>query len=189
MLAIESIRLEPSFEADQAIREGIFQLTKPTSSYMLADWDNDWKIVADSPYGSYYAAISDESDTIIRIWNTETGEKTLSAQHDDLITGMAFSLNEKFILTGSKDGTARLWNLETGEEMVRIQNNHSTFYGFDNGAISSDGKYILTSDLSGTVRLWNLNTRKEIFQVNNNIVDTLYDDVNSLFLAETEDIF
>ncbi|MCT7977948.1 WD40 repeat domain-containing protein, partial [Laspinema olomoucense] len=51
-------------------------------------------------------------------WNVETGEEihTLTG-HQDAVTSIAFSLDDKTIASGSGDKTIKLWNVETGEEI------------------------------------------------------------------------
>ena len=50
---------------------------------------------------------------MINIWNSSTGEliKTLSG-HSSEITALAFINKEKYLASGSKDGSIKIWDLE-----------------------------------------------------------------------------
>jgi hypothetical protein len=84
---------------------------------------------------------------------------TLIAKHDDVfakqedaIIAVSFSPDNKYILTGSGDGTARLWDLEGN--LIKIFIGHS---GYVNSvAFSSDGQSILTGSSDRSARLWNI---------------------------------
>ncbi|MBV6443565.1 MAG: hypothetical protein DYG98_22690 [Haliscomenobacteraceae bacterium CHB4] len=71
--------------------------------------------------------------------------------HSSIITTAAFSFDDRYLLTGSKDRTAKLWNLQG----TAIQ----TFIGHKSDvlsvAFSPDGKYILTGSMDSTAKLWN----------------------------------
>jgi WD40 repeat protein len=87
----------------------------------------------------FYTQISSQEDAI--------------AKQEDAITSVKFTLDGKYILTGSGDATARLWDLHG--KMMRIFIGHS---GYVNAvAISPDGKSMLTGSTDRSARLWNMN--------------------------------
>src|SRR5262249_53095481 len=65
----------------------------------------------------------------------------------DAVTKVAFSPNDKWILTGSADNTARLFNAQTGQQ-VQLFSGHTD--QVTNIAFSPDGKSILTSSKDKT---------------------------------------
>ncbi len=88
------------------------------------------------------------------------GYKELTG-HTDEIKSIAFSPDDKFVLTGSYDNTARLWNIETGE-MVHEFIGHTS--AITSVTFSSDSRYILTGSLDKTERLWNIETGKIVHE-------------------------
>ena len=72
---------------------------------------------------------------------------------------MAFSPDEKFMLSGDSDGVVMVWELASGREL------HS-FIGHRGGvrsvAFSLDGKLALSGGADGTVRIWELVSGREL---------------------------
>lgn len=59
------------------------------------------------------AACTDEKDFIL--FDTRSGQTLRTFPgHDDAVFGLAFSPNDRWILSGAFDGTMRLWDVETG---------------------------------------------------------------------------
>jgi uncharacterized delta-60 repeat protein len=71
--------------------------------------------------------------------------------HTDAVTSVAFSLDGKYILTGSLDNTAKLWDATTGAA-VRNFSGHAG--PVESVAFSLDGKYVLTGSSDKTAKLW-----------------------------------
>ena len=67
------------------------------------------------------------------------------------ITLVAFSLNGKTIITGSKDKTARLWNAHTGDLLHTLQGHTSWITSV---AFSPNSKTVITGSRDNTARLW-----------------------------------
>src|SRR5579859_5086185 len=79
--------------------------------------------------------------------------------HTDGVTGVAYSLDGKYILTGSEDLTARVWDVTNGQT-IRTFRNHR--YRVLSVAYSPDGKYVLTGNNDGVARLWGVNSGQMI---------------------------
>jgi len=79
-------------------------------------------------------------------------------KQNDNVTGIAFSPDEKYLVTCSFDGSVRLWEVATGKEVRRFAGHTVAAFG---AAFSPDGKYILTSGRDGTARLWDVETGQE----------------------------
>jgi len=74
--------------------------------------------------------------------------------HTAAVTSVAFSSDEKYVLTGSADMTARVWDLRQPAKIVRIFFNkgESPVWSV---AFSPDGTQVLTGDRDDMARVWN----------------------------------
>ena len=72
--------------------------------------------------------------------------------HKDEVHSVAISQDNRFILTGSKDGVARVWNID-GEIQLEISAHQE---GVNALTFGPDGNSILTGGADGYVRLWDL---------------------------------
>ncbi|MDR1912638.1 MAG: caspase family protein [Helicobacteraceae bacterium] len=79
--------------------------------------------------------------------------------HSSLVNSVAFSADNRYVLSGSDDNTVRLWDIKTGKEIRRFTGHSSSVYSV---AFSADGKYALSGSGDKTVRLWDIKTGKEI---------------------------
>jgi WD40 repeat protein len=74
------------------------------------------------------------------------------------VVSVAFSPDDKYVVSGSEDGTARVWVAATGQEMAgRSDGGYVTEVEF-----SPDGKSVL-SVYEGFARIWAAATGKELF--------------------------
>jgi WD40 repeat protein len=121
--------------------------------------------VAFSPDGKYIATGGCESLTyyqngqpsicqgVARVWEVSNGSYVLDIQqsnHGGINSIMYSPLNDKYVLTGSRDGTARIWDVQSGREIIHIALGGEVYAVF-----SPDGKYILTrSTADKTARVW-----------------------------------
>ena len=108
--------------------------------------------VAWSPDGSL--ALTGSTDGTARVWDTKTGENTLTLTHTDWVSAVAWSPDGAHILTGSQDGTARVWDARTGETTLKLT--HTDWVRAV--AWSSNGTHILTASHSRTIRIWDATT-------------------------------
>ena len=73
--------------------------------------------------------------------------------HDGDVTTISMSDNDRYVISGSDDGTIRLWDLDMGGEMriflTRSGKVTSVSLGVSN-------RYALSGDSDGTIRLWNV---------------------------------
>ncbi len=70
--------------------------------------------------------------------------------HTGPITEVAFSPDDRLLLTGSLDGTARLWSRWDGQPMHRIELRE----GVNAMDFSGDGRLLVTGGEDGTVQAW-----------------------------------
>lgn len=83
--------------------------------------------------------------------------------HSEDINDAAISRDDKYVLTGSADGTARLWEADTGRK-VRDFGEHSVGLTPEVTAVafSQESKYVLTGSDSGIVQQWEADTGREV---------------------------
>lgn len=72
--------------------------------------------------------------------------------HDDIVTSVRFSPDDKLIITGSVDSTIKIRSKETGE-VIRIIRQPEGITYLD---VSPDGKYIVSGSYDALVRIWRL---------------------------------
>jgi WD40 repeat protein/serine/threonine protein kinase len=70
--------------------------------------------------------------------------------HTAEVYDVKFSPDDRYVLTGSEDGTARLWDAVTGQ-LIRTFDVGGAVYAVD---FSPDGEFILTGSEDHAVRLW-----------------------------------
>lgn len=91
------------------------------------------------------------SGSTISLWNADTGKLLyMLFGHTGDIKSLSFSPNNRFLVSGSEDGTARIWNTETGREVLQLVD-------FQNGewiAVTPQGYYVasVNGDAALTVR-------------------------------------
>ncbi len=75
--------------------------------------------------------------------------------HEDLIVSVAFSHDDRLVLTASQDGTARLWDARTGKAK-----GPAFFHGqpVKAAVFSPDSRLVLTASVDFTARLWDVST-------------------------------
>ena len=94
-------------------------------------------------------------DGTAHIWDTTTGENTLTLTHTKQIRAVAWSPDGAHILTGTRDG-AHVWDAGTGQTTLELTHNHET--PVTTVAWSPDGAHILTGTMDGAARVWDAGT-------------------------------
>ena len=137
LLAIESNRLHPSFEGNQALRSAVSllpageQLYTPEPGIALRVRD-----LAFSPDGVTLAVARDDGSTqLIDVGKHKaagffTPDQRPAAQiqlasggdspDDDAAVSVAFNAQGSLVATGARDGMAHVWSVPEGREMLRI---------------------------------------------------------------------
>jgi WD40 repeat protein/tetratricopeptide (TPR) repeat protein len=108
-------------------------------------------------------AISSDRKTAA-LWNAASGKRIVTfAGHKDTILSIAFSRDDKRLVTGSVDGTAKIWNAETGGEVLTLWGHKApvTYAIF-----SDDGRRIATASIEDrTIRVWDATTGQTIYKL------------------------
>jgi WD40 repeat protein/class 3 adenylate cyclase len=78
------------------------------------------------------------------------------------INALAFSPDEKYILTGGDDKTPTLWDVQSGQEVRRFIGHTGVIFKV---YFSPDGKNVLTVDNAGNVIMWDAATGQERYRL------------------------
>ena len=79
--------------------------------------------------------------------------------HEEGVTTIAVTSDDKYIVSGSKDCTIRIWDLDTGEQIRVLQGHENSVNAL---ALTSDDMYIISGSSDDTLRIWNLETGEQI---------------------------
>ena len=72
--------------------------------------------------------------------------------HEGWVTTVAFSPDDKWIVSGGEDKTIRIWDSHTGKQ-IRVFEGHSA--ALSSVAVCPDGKKIVSGGRDLTLKIWN----------------------------------
>lgn len=75
---------------------------------------------------------------------------------------VVISNDEKWVLSGSMDGSVRLWELNSGSEVRRFSGHKGAVQAL---AFSNDLQLIASSGMDGLAKVWNIKNGKEIWRL------------------------
>ena len=91
-------------------------------------------------------------DGTARIWETKTGKPVLTLEgHSGTVQSIAFSVDGRFLVSGSDDRTARIWDAATGAVLLTLEGHANTVRS---AAISADNRTVVTGSSDETARVW-----------------------------------
>ena len=98
--------------------------------------------------------LTGSQDGTARIWDTTTGDNTLTLTNAHTVTAVAWSPDRTRILTACADGTARIWDATTGDNTLTLTHTNSvTAFAW-----SPNGTHILTGTRGGAAYIWDATT-------------------------------
>jgi WD40 repeat protein/serine/threonine protein kinase len=109
--------------------------------------------------GRYLASAS--ADGQVRLWDaTRLTEKqvplhTLKARNRGQGLTLAFSPDDRRMVTGGEKNTAKIWDVETGQELKTLEGHGGDIYAV---AFSPDGRWVAAGGEGSTVRVWDSHT-------------------------------
>jgi len=108
--------------------------------------DNRWLAVGGLLTGDI------ENKTAIRLMDFQTGKiDRLLKGHGDVIAGLSFSKNNRFLISGSGDSTARIWDISAGKTRHTLTGHTDDIYAV---AFSPDSSLAVTGSDDHTLKLW-----------------------------------
>src|SRR5262249_40744654 len=96
----------------------------------------------------------------VKVWDSATGQATLTFKTMGFVTSVAFSPDGKHIASDGDDHTVKVWDAVTGKETLTLKGHTA---GINSVAWSPDGKRLASgsSDSDRTVKVWDAVTGKE----------------------------
>lgn len=168
LLAIKAMRVKPTGEAENALRNAYLEsrLDMP-----LFGHKEPVTSAAFSPDGKFIVT-SSKDDTAI-VWSAVTGQMIFQLRdHSSDVSSAAFSPDGKLIVTASWDKTALVWNAST-DILLRQSDGHTDgvkLVGHEKGirsaAFSPNSQLIVTASEDGTARIWNAYTGEQLKELN-----------------------
>lgn len=100
---------------------------------------------------------SEQRRSVVKIYSIDTGEANdLTIEHKDTVRGIAFSSDESFIATASKDGELKIHALNNGTLIWETRNDIDGAFGI---AIHPNHDFIAVGCLNG-IKIWSLKEKK-----------------------------
>ncbi len=111
-----------------------------------------------SPSGRLALTCGYWNDKTAYLWEVSSGRRLRSLRHEKGVTCIAFSPDEKFILTGSR-AMAYLWEVSSGRRLRSLLHHSVTCIAF-----SPDGRLSITSSRDRR-RLWEMSSGQRLWQL------------------------
>jgi len=151
LLAIESMRLLPSIENDQALRESLYHLRRPLFANKSADTITALK------FGTTGLVALARGDRSVHVFDGRVGSEVAHWIENAKVVSLAFSPNGKAIAAGTLEGSSRLVELDTGKSIAQLAGQEGTYLT----ALSGTGRWLARASKSGTLSVVDLSTGKE----------------------------
>jgi WD40 repeat protein len=184
LLALESVKLHPSFEGIQALNAALELTPRQKAIFphgtMVSPLDHV-KRVAFSPDSRLLATASNNGTAAIwdigrsgspgALSHAETSRDSKLTSHRSLlqhrlyvgseVNVVAFNQDGRLLATGDKAGTVIIWSVKTGKKLLSFEHEGSVV----DLVFDPKGIYLATGSEDGTARLWDLHSGREVGRV------------------------
>ncbi len=156
LLAIEALRVAPTAQAEDALRQS---LPESHVQAVMRGHTDAVSSAAFSPDGK--RVITASFDRTARVWEASAGRSVAILRgHTGRLRYAAFSPDGKLALTlGDDDPGARLWEAGAGQCLAQLRGHTGPIYW---AAFSPDSKLAITAGADRTARVWEAVTGKEL---------------------------
>lgn len=151
LIAVEGLKIFPSFETDQALRQGLALLPQHIK---LFTHEEDIKVAAFSPGGKFLATA--RWDKPAQVWDVATGQAIVTLPYDGVVELAVFSADGKFLAIAG-DGSAQVWETSNWRPVADPINKIG---GPTAVTFSPDGKFLAISARDQTARVWEVSSNK-----------------------------
>ena len=120
----------------------------------------DWRNRDEEEYQRLLSAIFEDEDKarlseIPKEVSKEIETIRILKRHSDMVTTVAISPDDRFVISGSKDTTIRIWDTESGRCLKVLRGHFDYVWRI---TISPDGKFIVSGSYDETVKVWDMTT-------------------------------
>ena len=149
----------------QIVAEGDDMITRRMKMHLLEQQGKLFYNVAKDYTG--FSEYEKEADVEEHVISDEAFERTFMKGHKQAITSLEWMLDNKSVITGSKDCSLIRWDLESQKKLFfRGEKFNRKFEGhFDEvccQAISPNGKFLVSGGKDRIVRVWDIHNQKQI---------------------------
>ena len=152
LLAIESLRLVPTVEGDQALRESLYLLRK--SQFATAPG----KQITSFAFGPNGLVGIAGEDHVIRVLDPNNGVEVSHWLEPEKVVSLGFSHDGGLIATGNVQGTSHLVEMSSGKQAAILPYQDKTRII----TFSEDGRWMAIATKAGTIGLFELSSGAEV---------------------------
>ncbi len=96
----------------------------------------------------------------IRLYDFASGRIVrLLSGHTNIVNGLAFSRDGRFLISGGADHAAVVWDVQTGRMLHRLRGHTNDIYAV---TFSADGRRAITGSYDRTIKIWDMASGKAI---------------------------